>query len=244
MTTTPNLGIDHVATGQAAKEVPINEGFDDLDTALTGNTTISSSGGTVTLSAAEALSAALKIEGALASALTVYVPDAPKAWMVRNDTTGDYDVTVAIDGGSPSSSVVIAQGDAALVYYDGTTIEVISGNTGRPYDIALFFPGKPSAGQTILRIAVSKAFTIDADWGDSVATAGTAATGSAVFEVKKNGTTFATVTYSGASGTFDMNTSPDEAYSFAKGDILSIVGPSPADITLADIGVTIAATRV
>jgi hypothetical protein len=75
----------------------------------------------------------------------------------------------------------------------------------------------------------------------SVASAGTAATGSTTFDLQKGTTSFGTVVFS-AAGTTGTFTSASGA-TFAAGDVLRIVAPATADATLADISISLMGTR-
>jgi hypothetical protein len=72
----------------------------------------------------------------------------------------------------------------------------------------------------------------------SQATAGVGATGSPVLSIKKNGVQFATLTYSGTTGTFSGS-----ATSFAIGDLLEVVAPASPDATLARLSITLFGVR-
>lgn len=83
----------------------------------------------------------------------------------------------------------------------------------------------------------ARAFNIAASLAGSVAKAGTAATASAVFTVKQNGTSIGTFTFA-ANGT--TATFAGAGGTIAAGDKITIVAPGTQDTTLADIGFTIA----
>lgn len=72
----------------------------------------------------------------------------------------------------------------------------------------------------------------------SVAKSDTAATGSPVLSIRKNGVQFATLTYTGTVGVF-----AGAATSFAIGDKLTLIAPVSPDATLALLSITLFATR-
>lgn len=74
----------------------------------------------------------------------------------------------------------------------------------------------------------------------SLASCITAPTSEAVFSIKKNGTEFGTLTFGAGEteGAFEGSTV------FTAGDVLTIIAPSPADTTLADVSITLASQRV
>lgn len=108
-----------------------------------------------------------------------------------------------------------------------------------PYDILCGIVGKPSNGEVVLLFVAPRAFRIPANAAGSRLKAGTAATGTAVFSIQKNGSEFltATVAASGTTATF-----AGSQVDFAAGDMLRIIAPATADATLADIAITLAAT--
>ena len=111
--------------------------------------------------------------------------------------------------------------------------------TNIPYDLATSIQGIPPNGLIVFTYVAPRTFTITANFVGSQAKAGTAATASAVFTIRKNGASIGTVTLaaSATTGTFS-----GAAASFVAGDVLTILAPSPADATLADIGITLAGT--
>lgn len=77
-------------------------------------------GGTVTLTAAEASNVALKLSGTLTSNLLVVVPTTvPRAWIISNETTGAFTVTVKTAAGT---GVLVSQGKRNFVYTDGVNV--------------------------------------------------------------------------------------------------------------------------
>jgi hypothetical protein len=114
------------------------------------------------------------------------------------------------------------------------------------HELDIFWPGvQASSSQTIFRYKFAFAITYPADFAGSQFTASANATGSTVFSVKKNGSTFGTVTIGagGVTATFVISGSPSVGISFAVGDVLSLVGPASADASLADMGFTFIGTR-
>lgn len=108
------------------------------------------------------------------------------------------------------------------------------------YDIAVDVPGRPASGSTIAKWVAPSAVTFRASLAESVANAGTAATASTVFSLKKNGTEFATATFAASDWTATFVCATDTT--FAAGDVLTLVAPTRDD-TLADIAFTIVGFR-
>jgi hypothetical protein len=75
----------------------------------------------VTLTSTEANNTLINLTGALTGNINVIVPlgTAPRLWIVTNNTTGSYSVTVK---GASGTGVVVAQGGEALLSQDGTNV--------------------------------------------------------------------------------------------------------------------------
>ena len=77
-------------------------------------------GGTVTLTAAEASNPVIAFSGALTSAVVIVVPTTTKRiWAIYNATSGAFTLTVKTAAGN---GVTVAQGKRNLVYTDGTHV--------------------------------------------------------------------------------------------------------------------------
>jgi hypothetical protein len=106
-------------------------------------------------------------------------------------------------------------------------------------------PGAPGAAVQLWTIPLIVPITIAANFSGSYAVAGVAATASSVFTLAytRSGvtTTIGTITFA-AAGT--VGTLASSAYTSQANDILTLTAPSPADLTLANIGISILALRV
>jgi hypothetical protein len=154
-------------------------------------------------------------------------------------TTGD---------GAPSGSGV-GPGDMYLdvltgnVYqwsgtaWSGVLATLISGI----YDIPVWIEGKPLNSETVYTLVAPRGFTLPSGLPNTQLKAGTAATGSAVFTLNKNGSSIGTLTVN-AGGT-TASASFTASVSCAAGDVFSVVAPATADATLANIAMTFAGTR-
>lgn len=94
--------------------------------------------------------------------------------------------------------------------------------------------GSPTSSQVIMRLPFVRDAEYPTNMSGSYFIAGTAATGSTVFSIQKNGVQFGTATFaaSATSATFSAG-SPTI---LNRGDILTIVAPGSPDATLADLG--------
>jgi hypothetical protein len=111
-----------------------------------------------------------------------------------------------------------------------------------PYDLALFAPGVPTVSALIMRFLFNRSVSFPSGLTGSVASAGTAATASTVFNLAKNGSAIGTLTFAaaGTTGSFSFAS----AVSVASGDVLTVTAPATPDATLANISVTLTATRL
>ena len=113
--------------------------IDLIDTAIAGYTTISLAGGDVSLTANdgttdESRSAVLRLTGTLTGHTGVYLPlNVSKIYVVRNATSGAYNATVLINGGSGHA---VPQGGSAIVYTDGVTVSPAFDSVGLGYGTA------------------------------------------------------------------------------------------------------------
>jgi hypothetical protein len=148
-------------------------------------------------------------------------------------------------GGLAGAVPAPAAGDAAAFKFlqaDGTWA-VPGGAGATPFDMGFFYPGSPPfASQLIFRAIPTRACAFAAGLSLSSATAVTAATGSTVFSLQKNGSQFGTVTFAAASSSGTFAAASSTSFNGTT-DALSVVGPATPDATLANIGVVIAGTR-
>ncbi len=241
-TTTPNLLLSHIVASQSQKEVTANAAFDALDQALCQPTAIAMTDANLALTDAQMLgNMFLSFTGTLTASRTITVPAHAKLILIENDTTGGFALNIQLPSGA---AIAFNSGDLKLLYCDGSTLRTVAyvaASSGNPYDIGCSVAGAPAASATLLRYPMPRAVTFPAGMANSKAVANTAATASATFSLKKNGTQFGTFAFAaaGTSATF----AAASATSFAAGDILTIVAPSTADTTLADLGVALAGNR-
>ena len=243
MTTTPNLLIDHIAANQAQKEVTANAAFDALDKALCQLTSIAILDVDTTLTDAQMLGTlSMKFTGTLTAGRTITIPAKTKLLMVENSTTGGFTLSVKTPSGT---AISFAVGDRKLLYCDGTTFQIvaeISVGISIPYDIGGTLAGIPTGGTVVLRYPIPRAVRFPAGMANSRGVAGTVSGATATFSIRKNGTQFATMSFASGASTATFTAASDT--DFAASDVLTVVSPSPADSTLADIGFSLAGVRL
>jgi hypothetical protein len=164
-------------------------------------------------------------------------------------TVGRSGQTVTLPG-TLNAAVIDRAGTITIGATSGTSITVgrsgqnltLPGNVlGVAYDVAIFFPSKPSGSQVIARIVATRGFSLPSSFTTSRASAIAAATASTVFDIQKNGSSIGSATFAASATTATFS---GTGGSFAAGDVLAIVAPASADATLADISFTLAGTRV
>lgn len=162
------------------------------------------------------------------NAIAVWTTDNPSA------PSGEWEFYAATVG-------MISFNVADLVVYKwtGTSWDPIY---DKPFDPSLFVPGLPAAGATLLRFVFTRAVTFPISLTGSFAGCGVASTGSKSFTLNKNGSSIGSVNIAAAAtvATFTFSA----GVSFAAGDILTVVAPTPQDATLADFFMTLLGTRV
>lgn len=98
--------------------------FERIDDKFGDVTTISTTGGTTTLTDTQELVNAIIVGGTLASNAIIVFSGRGGSWVVKNNTSGDYTVTCKVSG---QDGVEIEQGTRSVVYCNGTDIESASG---------------------------------------------------------------------------------------------------------------------
>lgn len=112
-----------------------------------------------------------------------------------------------------------------------------------PYDLSIWQPGKPAAGQTLLKLKIPRPVVFANNFSGSVAAPSDyAATSSSVLSVKKNGSQIGTITYAAASSSPTFATTSGSV-TYTTGDILSVIAPAVQDATLEGISITLVGTR-
>ncbi len=85
---------------------------------------LATTGGTTTLTYAQARVQAIDITGTLTSNATIEVPAAPWQWAINNGTSGAYTVTVKVNG---QTGVTIPQGERRVCLCDATDVRALTG---------------------------------------------------------------------------------------------------------------------
>lgn len=121
-TLTPNLKLTNQTEGGNSNSWGsiLDANLEEIDDKLGDVTSISTTGGTTTLTDAQEIVNAIRVSGTLVSNATIVFSGRGGSWIVENNTTGNFTVTVKVSG---QTGVTIDQGGAALVYCNGTDID-------------------------------------------------------------------------------------------------------------------------
>ena len=114
--------------------------------------------GAYTLTGSELNRVAYRFTGALTGNRTVVVPATVQQYWVDNQTTGAYTLTIEPSGGG--TGFVIAQGERAILYCDGT--DVLNASTqgvSVPLTIAEGGTGATTAGAALINLGISSTGT-------------------------------------------------------------------------------------
>lgn len=124
MTTTTYLEWEDQATGANNNTWGdvADANFTIFEQAIARYTSISTTGGTTTLTTSQNRYPIIKLTGILVSNATIVVRTAEKNWNFINATTGNFSVTVKTLAGTGKT---IPRGRAVMVYCDGTNVERI-----------------------------------------------------------------------------------------------------------------------
>ena len=133
--------------------------------------------------------------------------------------------------GSPSTNPTSAP---SSFYQTGSVVGAANANA-QVYGLAIALPGLAfQASEWLFGHKFGVAVSFPENFSGSYAIAEVAATSAAEFSLKKNGTEFGTLTFTGTTGTFSAS-----ATNFAIGDLLEIVAPATEDDTLAHLSITL-----
>lgn len=131
MSTTPNLLIDHILAAQNNKEVTASAAFDYFDGAITDLLHITMTTADYTMTTAEGGEAlghlAYRLTGTIGSARNLIVPTNKKLYIVSNQTTGGFSVTVKTPSGS--GIVLTTDSEYHILYCDGTNVLALVATT-------------------------------------------------------------------------------------------------------------------
>jgi len=160
-TFTTRIRLEKQATGENSNEwgSRLNSNvFSLVDQAVGGYASIALTNATVTLSVHDgstdqARSAMLDLNGTLTSNVGVVIPSVSKQYLIRNNTSGSFSVTMKCNGGT---GVAVPQGFNTIVYCDGVSVRSAFG-TGANRDIGTGATNIPDVSTADIRYVVASA---------------------------------------------------------------------------------------
>jgi hypothetical protein len=128
---TPYLAIPHIQAAQDQKEVTANEAFDLFDASINAQVPIPFAvDADLTLTQAQLASGGvLKFTGAITADRYVNVPAIDRTFIVRNSTTGGFNLIVQV-AGAAGASVPVSSGTLGALYCDSVDVIAIGGGGG------------------------------------------------------------------------------------------------------------------
>jgi hypothetical protein len=111
-----------------------------------------------------------------------------------------------------------------------------------PADITGFKADQPGASGLLPRVPITRRTRLAVDLAGSRGSAGMAAAAEKDFDIRRNGTSFATMRFAAGADTATFISATEII--LEPGDVLSVVAPATADATLADVGFTLAGVLV
>ncbi len=130
MATTTNIAVTKIDSAQAQKEVTANEAFDVFDAALSEKA-IAMTDANYTLSTStvpqEWQYGIITLTGTLTAGRNVIVPTNKKQYIIYNNTTGGFAVTVKTSGGT---GIAVSATKTAILRCDGTNVVEVTPGSG------------------------------------------------------------------------------------------------------------------
>jgi len=193
---------------------------------------------------------------ACSNGLTATLPNLPVDFACCLNNEGLTPILLQPSGallidGQPSLTLQPQEG--VVLYYSGTAwYSVRAVGTNRPIYIVSAIAGMPSAGQLVMIYTVAEPITIPANFASPTSRGSVPSTnyptGSATYTVYKSVSPYTTLVQIGTivintSGVFTFTTTGGVAIPLNTTDRITIVAPAIQDVTLANVGITVAATR-
>lgn len=122
---TPNKNLEKPGNGDYVDtwNIPVNGDMNIIDAAFGGTFGVALTNANVLLTQNDCQNVNINLTGLLSANVTVFFPAGVSGfWIVINNTTGPFSVTLASAGGSPGTSVVLEKTLSALIWSDGSNV--------------------------------------------------------------------------------------------------------------------------
>lgn len=244
----PNLPhfstVPELEENQGTPWITTNAMAEVLDKKMTALLTVTMTSADITLTAAQCQNAEfIRVTGALTANHNLIVEASSKFYTLSHQGTGNHTISIKTASGT---GVAIDQGVTARVFADGVNVVPAGAGTssgGGIYDLGFGRgDGLIPSGAIIGVFPVVRPIRLPQNLVSSFSIADAGATLAQQITIKKNGSSIGTVNFAiGATiATYTFAADVD----FTNGDIVTWVGPSPADATLAGVTGTLAGIRL
>lgn len=128
-TSSPNKGYDLQTTGANRGQwgIILNNNFNIVDNNIAGYHTVDVSGSSnVTVSSTDAQNIYQRLTGTLTGNIQYILPSKSGIYLIDNETTGTF--TVTVNNMLGGTGIVVARGAVNLIYSDATNSKVVAGN--------------------------------------------------------------------------------------------------------------------
>lgn len=134
----------------------------------------------------------------------------------------------------PEGFLAWAEDTNKFLKFDGAAwVDLITAG-GADFILAMFFASTLGAGEMLMRYVTKTPFDLTT-LTNSIASAGTASTGTLVLTIAKNGSSIGTVTFTNSA----TGVIAGAGAAFAVDDILTVTAVAPPDATLANVSLTL-----
>lgn len=166
------------------------------------------------------------------------------AWATgQSYTASDPASFVSINGSTYACIVNHTSGTFATDLAAGKWLAVaLAGASNTIYDFSLFIQGFIPAGQRLYRLVLTRAVQAPIDLSGSIGVVRVNPLATYAIDLKKNGTTFGTVSIS-TSGVFTFTTVSHAVANFVAGDYIDVFGAATADAGMQDVSLTLSLVR-
>lgn len=233
MSNSPILAIPEIAANQNNKYITHNDAIAWLEAASNDILVLDSIGtGPVNLSQVQATKYFVYRLSGGSAAFDIVFPstinsnNAKRVFAVRNEDAA-YTATIKASTGS-GATVVLRPGETAIIFQSHEDMYAVG--VVNAYDVAFYAAGTPEDAGIIGTFVATRAFSLLDDFAGSHGHCEVNPGATAVFSVQKNGVEVGTVSISSV-GVFTFATSGG-AVSFAAGDRMTLVAPTPQDTSL------------
>ena len=253
MGTTPRLLIAEVAQTQAQWDQTVNDGFVDLENAITDTYAIDFTSANINLSVTAMVENQFFLCQNVNTDRTLTFPanvttfdETRRVVIVHNESTNVGNVSIVPSGGTQIVNLI--PGGTAVIYLKGAVgylASVYSSTTpssDTSYDTSIFISGAPATNDEVFRYMFPRTVTYSSNFSGSRASVRVNPTNNYTFTIDKNGSNVGNLQIDTA-GTAVFATNSAATVVFAPGDVLTVNTSSVADATLNDIGITLVGTK-